>query len=125
MKKDKQEGSWLKFVKHDRVNLEKQLTKLEKSYSGLIQLDRLPHALFIVDVKKEKNAVNEAHRVSIPIIAIADTNIDPDLVDYPIPANDDSLSSVEYIINKIIEAYARHKKTEKTDEHNTVISSSS
>ena len=114
MNKDKEEDAWKKFVKHDRVNLEKQLTKLEKNYSGLIQMNKLPDAIFVVDIKKEKNAVNEARNKLIPIIAVADTNVDPELVDFPIPANDDSLSSIEYIVNQIVETYVKHKNTEKT-----------
>lgn len=114
MKKDRDEGAWLKFVKHDRVKLEKQLTKLEKAYGGLIQLDKLPDALFVVDIKKEKNAVKEARNIFIPILAVVDTNVDPDLVDYPIPANDDSLSSVEYIVNRVVDTYVKHKNTAKT-----------
>src|SRR3989338_7398132 len=107
MKKDKEEGAWLKFVKHDRVKLEKEMMKLEKHYGGLIQIEKMPDALFIVDVKKEKNAVKEARNKHIPIAAITDTNADPTEVDYPIPANDDSLSSIEYIVKKVVEAYTK------------------
>lgn len=114
MKKDKAEGAWTKFVKHDRTKLEKEMLKLEKYYGGLITLEKLPDALFVVDVKKEKNAVNEATKSHILIAAIADTNVDPESVNFPIPANDDSLSSIEYIVGRIIDAYVRHKKTEKT-----------
>ncbi len=113
MKKENKDGSWLKFVKHDRVHLEKKLAKLEKAYGGLVQLEKLPDALFVVDIKKEKNAVNEAGKKSIPIVAITDTNVDPDMIDYPIPANDDSLSSIEYIVNKIVDSYVKHRKIEK------------
>src|SRR3989344_123707 len=109
MKKEKQEGAWQKFVKHDRLRLEKQLSKFERGYGGLIQMTKLPDALFIVDIKKEKNAVNEALRISIPVIAIADTNVDPHVVDFPIPANDDSLSSIEYIVNKVVDIYVKNK----------------
>ena len=114
MKKDKADGSWQKYVKHDRTKMEKEIVKLERAYGGLVQLNKLPDALFVVDVKKEKNAVIEALRIPIPVMAITDTNVNPHEVDYPIPANDDSLSSVEYIVNKIVETYARHKPTEKT-----------
>ncbi len=110
MKKDKDEGNWQKFVKHDRVKLEKEVSKLEKNYGGLLKLEKLPDALFIVDLKKEKNALSEALRMKIPVVAIVDTNVDPDLIDYPIPANDDSLSSIEYITNKLIEAYTAKQK---------------
>ncbi|MBI4009112.1 30S ribosomal protein S2 [Candidatus Roizmanbacteria bacterium] len=112
LKKEKEEKAWDKFVKHDRIKLEKYLVKLERAYGGLIQLEKLPNALFIIDLKKEKNAVNEARKMNIPIVAIADTNADPNLVNYPIVANDDSLSSIEYIVNQIVDLYARHKKTQ-------------
>lgn len=109
MRKDKAEGVWEKYVKHDQIKLDKELSKLTKAYDGLTQITKLPDALFVVDVKKEKNAVDEANKLSIPVVAIADTNVDPGLVAYPIPANDDSLSSVEYIVNIIVEAYAKHR----------------
>ncbi len=109
MKKEKVDGTWQKFVKHDRFRLEKELVKLERGYGGLVQLTKLPDALFIVDVKKEKNAVGEALKIPMPIIAITDTNVDPQKIDYPIPANDDSLSSVEYIVNKVVNAYTSNK----------------
>lgn len=111
MKKEQKEGEWNKFVKHDRLKLEKELLKLEKYYGGLVLLKKLPDALFVVDVKKEKNAVNEARKNKIPIAAITDTNVDPDTINYPIPANDDSLSSIEYIVNKVVDAYGKSKMT--------------
>src|SRR3989338_6458265 len=107
MNKDKQEGSWQKFVKHDRLRLEKQLQKLERGYGGLIQLEKLPDAIFVIDIKKEKNAVTEALRIDIPVIAVVDTNVNLDLVNFHIPANDDSQSSIEYLADKIISAYAK------------------
>lgn len=111
MKKDKEEGAWQKFVKHDRVKLEKEMGKLEKSYGGLAAIQKLPDALFVIDIKKEKNAVNEAKKTGVSVIAITDTNVNPDLVDYPIPANDDSLSSVEYIVSQVLDSYAKHRST--------------
>lgn len=114
LKKEKSEDAWQKFVKHDRVKLEKELAKLEKAYGGLAQLTKLPDALLIVDIKKEKNAVIEALKNNIPMIAIIDTNVDPDKIDFPIPANDDSLSSVEYIVKELVEAYAKNVPSEKS-----------
>ncbi|MGB9883551.1 MAG: 30S ribosomal protein S2 [Microgenomates group bacterium] len=105
MKKQKEDGEWKKFVKHEQIKLEKKLKKLEKFYGGIASLEKLPDALFIIDIKKEKNAVKEAKSMSIPIIAIVDTNVNPDQVDYPIPANDDSVSSIEYIVKEIVSAY--------------------
>lgn len=109
MKEEKNQGEWEKYPNHDRVKLEKKQIKLEKNYGGLTKMEKPPDALFIIDIKKEKNAISEAKKKSIPIVGLTDTNVDPDLVDYPIPANDDSLSSIEYIAKKIVDAYARHK----------------
>lgn len=105
MREDKENGDWNKFVKHEQVALQKKLTRLEKFYSGITGLSKLPDAVFVVDVKKEKNAVSEASRGKIPVIAIVDTNANPDLIDYPIVGNDDSFSSVQYLVNKVINAY--------------------
>ncbi|OFW35027.1 MAG: 30S ribosomal protein S2, partial [Candidatus Aquicultor primus] len=87
----------------------KELAKLEKAYGGLAQMTKLPEAVLIVDIKKEKNAVIEALKNNIPMVAITDTNVDPDKIDFPIPANDDSLSSVEYIVKELLEAYGNVK----------------
>lgn len=107
LKEEKQSGEWKKFVKHEQMKLEKKLKKLEKFYGGIENLTKLPDALFIIDIKKEKNALKEANQRKIPVIAIVDTNVNPDLVDYPIPGNDDSLTSVEYLVKDIIEAYIK------------------
>ena len=110
MKKERDEGEWNKFVKHEQTQMNKELNKLEKFYGGLSQIQKLPDALFVVDVKKEKNAVKESREKGIPVIAIADTNVDPDSVDFPIPANDDSESSIEYIVDQLVSAYGKGEK---------------
>jgi len=102
MREEKEKGEWEKFVKHERVKLEKQLKRIEKIYGGIALMKKLPDALFIVDIKREKNALIEAKKLKIPIIAIVDTNVDPDLVDYPIVANDDAAKVVEYIVRELI-----------------------
>lgn len=109
MREEKAEGVWNKFVKHEQVKLQKLLNKLEKFYGGIVSLEKLPDALFIVDMKKEKNAVKEAGERKIPVIAIADTNVDPNLVEYPIPGNDDAASSIEYFVKEIVDAYVKSK----------------
>ncbi|PIP15266.1 30S ribosomal protein S2 [Candidatus Roizmanbacteria bacterium CG22_combo_CG10-13_8_21_14_all_35_9] len=109
MKEEKEKGEWNKFVKHEQIKLQKKLFKLEKFYGGIIALKKLPDALFVIDVKKEKNAVKEATEMNIPVIAITDTNVDPATVNYPIPANDDSASSIEYLVKEITEAYTKNK----------------
>jgi len=106
MREEKEQGEWNKFVKHEQVKLQKELNKLEKFYSGISMLEKLPDALFIVDIKNEKNAVKEALEKKIPIVAIVDTNVDPDTINYPIPGNDDAATSIEYFVKEIIGAYA-------------------
>jgi len=105
MRKEKENGDWQKFVKHEQTKLEKALKKIELVYKGVAKMEKLPDVLFIVDIKKEKNALIEAKKLNIPLVAIVDTNINPELIDYPIPANDDSAETVEYIIKEIINSY--------------------
>lgn len=103
MLEEKESGQWSKFVKHEQIKLNKKLTRLQKFYEGLINLEKMPDALIIIDIKKEKNALNEAIKMKIPVVAIIDTNVNPDLVTYPIPANDDSPETVEYLIKELIQ----------------------
>ncbi|NMB83784.1 30S ribosomal protein S2 [Candidatus Roizmanbacteria bacterium] len=110
MMEEKENGTWQKYVKHEQVKLSKELNRLEKFYGGLIDMEKLPDALFVVDIKKEKNAVYEAKNCRIPVVAVTDTNVNPDMVDYPIPANDDSVTSIEYLINEVVDAYKKAKK---------------
>ncbi|MFN4212998.1 MAG: 30S ribosomal protein S2, partial [Microgenomates group bacterium] len=110
MRQEKEKGAWSKFVKHEQLKLKKELGRLEKFYGGIANLKKIPDALFIVDIKKEKNAVEEAKRLGIPIVALVDTNCDPNKVDYPIPGNDDLEGSVNYFVNQIIEAYTQGLK---------------
>ena len=106
MKEEKVKGEWNKFVKHEQVKLDKDLNKLEKFYGGIANLKKLPDALFIVDIKKEKNSVKESGELKIVTVAVTDTNVNPDPIDYPIPGNDDSLTSIEYFLKEIIETYS-------------------
>ncbi len=106
MKEAKEKGEWSKFVKHEQVKLDKDLNKLEKFYGGISNLKKLPDALFIVDIKKEKNSVKESGEMKIKTIAVADTNANPDPINFPIPGNDDSITSIEYFMNEIIGAYS-------------------
>jgi len=110
MKKEKETGGFNQYVKHEQVKLTKELNKLEKFYGGITNLNKIPDALFIIDLKKEKNAVSEARKMQVSTIAITDTNVDPELVDYPIPGNDDSLSSIEYFVKDIIAAWTTAEK---------------
>lgn len=110
MKEEKEKGEWNKFVKHEQIKLNKDLNRLEKFYGGIATLEKLPDVVFVVDIKKEKNAVKEAKEMKIPVVAVVDTNTNPDLVDYPIPGNDDSISSIEYFVKEIVETYNKGRK---------------
>lgn len=95
------------YTKKEAANFRKELVKLSKNLSGIKDMKSVPAAIFVVDVKKETLAVVEAARLGIPVFAMIDTNVDPDLITYPIPANDDAIRSVKLIssvmANAIIE----------------------
>jgi len=101
----KADGSWDQFVKHERTKMQKDLNRLKRLYGGIEDMKKKPDILFIIDIKREKNALKEAKQNGIPVIAITDTNTNPDTVDYPVVANDDSPSSAHYVIESILSAY--------------------
>jgi small subunit ribosomal protein S2 len=84
--------------------LSREKGKLEKILGGITTMNKLPGAIFLIDVKKEHIAVDEARKLNIPIYAIVDTNCDPDLIDYPVPANDDAVKSIELITRVIADS---------------------
>jgi len=93
------DGTFEKITKKERLLLSRERDRLRKTFGGIEEMTRLPGALFIVDIKKEHIAVKEAKILGIPIIALVDTNTDPETVDIPIPANDDSAKTIELICN--------------------------
>lgn len=97
-------GQYDSYTKKERLDLSRELAKLEEGVGGLRNLKANPKALFVVDVRRESTAVSEAKKRSIPVIAIVDSNCSPDLVDYPIPGNDDSARSIELIIKTMSDA---------------------
>lgn len=98
------DGTFDKITKKEALFLTREKEKLSKGLSGVVDMTRLPGALFVVDVKKEAIAVKEAKRLGIPVFAIVDTNCDPDLIDYIIPANDDALKAVQLITKTVADA---------------------
>ena len=111
MRQAKKNGDWEIFVKHEQVALEKKLRKIENIYSGIEGLKKIPDALFLVDIKQEAVATDEARKMRLPSIALVDSNSDPDLVTYSIPGNDDAISSINYLVPLIIEAYTEGRTT--------------
>ncbi len=104
IEKQETDGTFEKITKKERLFLSREKDKLKKVLEGVESMNKLPGALFIVDIKKESIAVKEAKRLNIPVFAIVDTNCDPDEIDYIIPANDDAVKTVELITKSIAEA---------------------
>jgi small subunit ribosomal protein S2 len=104
------EGSYEFYTKKEQLLLQREREKLDKYLGGVKDMARLPGALFVVDAKKEMIAVREANKLGIAVVAIADTNADPDLIDYPIPGNDDAIRSVSLITAAIADAIEQARR---------------
>ncbi|MDR1372182.1 MAG: 30S ribosomal protein S2 [Dysgonamonadaceae bacterium] len=116
------DGTFDQLSKREKLQITRQRAKLEKNLGSIADLNRLPAALFVVDVLKEHIAVDEANRLSIPVFGIVDTNSDPNSVDFVIPANDDATKSVEVILTALCDAIKEgieERKVEKIDTHKT------
>ena len=100
----KEEGIFDLLPKKEALKLEKKMNKLEALIGGIKEMDELPGALFIIDTKREHNAVKEARKLEIPIVAIVDTNCNPEEIDYPIPGNDDAIRAIKLYCSKIADA---------------------
>lgn len=111
-----EDGTFDLLPKKEVVKLNLEIEKLEKFMGGIKNMDKLPGALFIVDPRKEKIAVAEAKKLNIPIVAIVDTNCDPDEVDYVIPGNDDAIRAVKLIAGAIANAIIEGRQGEDTTE---------
>ncbi|MDR3187826.1 MAG: 30S ribosomal protein S2 [Prevotellaceae bacterium] len=113
------DGTFNNLSKRERLQIARQRAKLEKNLGSIADLSRLPAAIFVVDIQKEANAVREANRLNIPVIAMVDTCCDPTLVDFVIPANDDATKSIAYIIEVMCSAVqegTEERKLEKDKE---------
>ena len=113
IEKMESDGTIEKITKKEGLFLSREKMKLQKVLNGITDMTRLPGCLFVIDVKKEHIAVKEAKKLNIPVIAILDTNCDPDPIDYIIPANDDSTKAIEIITSKIADAILEGKEKNK------------
>ena len=104
LEKMEEDGSLEQYTKKEAVLLMKEKAKLERNLGGIKEMKRLPDAIFIVDPKKERICVQEAHTLGIPLIGICDTNCDPEELDYVIPGNDDAIRAVKLIVSKMADA---------------------
>jgi small subunit ribosomal protein S2 len=111
----KTDGTFDHLSKRERLQVMRQREKMEKNLGSIADLTRLPSALFVVDIVKENIAVAEARKLSIPVFAMVDTNSDPTLVDYPIPANDDATKSIELIVDVMVAAVTEGLEERKQD----------
>ena len=101
LEKKRQAGELEKYTKRERLDFDREIAKLKTKFEGIRNMPKLPDAVFIFDLDKDITAAREAKRKGIKIVAIVDTNVNPDIVDYPIPANDDAISAVRYIIDNV------------------------
>ena len=104
-------GGLENLVKKERLLIERDVERLNRIYQGIKFMDKVPEAVIVVDSQVEKNAIKEARTVGIPIIALIDTNCNPDIIDYPIPANDDSIKSISLFVNLFGEVVGKSKKS--------------
>ena len=117
--KMKEDGTFEKLAKRERLQIDRQRAKLEKNLGSIRDMSRLPAALFVVDIQKEANAVKEANRLNIPVFAMVDTCCDPTPVDFVIPANDDAAKSVDCVLSALCAAIQEgldERKLEKDKE---------
>lgn len=110
LEEDRANGVYDNYTKKEKLMIDREVAKLKEMVEGIKDLNGLPEAVFAVDIKDEKTAVTEARERNIPIIAITDTNTNPEIIDYPIPANDDSVNTIKLITSVLVEAIKEAKK---------------
>lgn len=110
-------GEFTKRTKKEKLLIEREIERLERFFSGVVGLDKLPELMLIVDVKREKTAIKEARALGVPVVAIVDTNADPDTVDYAVPMNDDASKALEYVLGLMVTAIneGRGKNSDKKE----------
>ncbi|MDP3758306.1 MAG: 30S ribosomal protein S2, partial [Candidatus Daviesbacteria bacterium] len=106
----KEKGQLSKYTKKEQLLLERKMIKLQKDFAGVMDLNKVPDALFVVDAVSDNIAIREANRLNIKVVAIADSNSDPTEIDYPIPGNDDAIKSIKLLVSAVASAYGEGKK---------------
>lgn len=118
MKENMASGAYNKYTKKERLLIEREIARLERFFGGIAALENIPDVLFVIDTKREASAVFEANAKKVKIVGIVDSNSDPDLVDYPIPMNDDASKALEYVLGlvkqAILDGKAGSKRKEKS-----------
>jgi small subunit ribosomal protein S2 len=111
LEKKKASGQLKKYTKREQQKIDEEIIKLKKKFEGIKKLEKLPEAILVLSVREQATAIREARRKNVPIIALADTDSDPSLVDYPIPSNDDAISALKFMLNKIKESIKKYGKS--------------
>lgn len=104
LEKRKSSGELKKYTKREQQKIDEEIEKLKKKFEGIKKLEKLPEAILVLSAKEQTSAIREARKKNIPIIALVDTDSDPSLIDYPIPSNDDAISALKFMLDKIAEA---------------------
>jgi len=112
---DKNEGKLNKYTKKERLDFDKEMEKLEIKVGGLVNMNKLPDAIFIWDIKTENTAATEAKKKNIPTIAVCDTNVNPTGINYVIPANDDATKTIRLLLNTVKEAIKEGKSNKNSE----------
>ena len=117
LKTKKEAGEFKDRTKKEQLLIDREIAKLERFYGGVENLQKMPDALFVIDVRREENTCREAVRKGVPVVAICDTNADVNLVTYPIPGNDDAIKSIKILTETVADAYlaGRQKYDKKTE----------
>lgn len=110
LKAKREAGELAKYTKKEQLEFDREIEDLERKVGGISNLTRMPDAVFIMDIKTEKTAYDEAVRMGVPIVAVVDTNVNPEGVTHPIPANDDAIKSIEMILRLVGEAIKEGKE---------------
>lgn len=111
-----EDGTTSQYTKKEVILMQRELEKLEKNLGGIKDMKKLPGAIFVIDSKKEEIAVSEARKLHIPVVATVDTNCDPDLIDFPIPANDDAIRAVKLLASKMADAVLEGRQGQQEEE---------
>ena len=112
LRKYDEEDGWSQFTKKETASLRKEQTKLEKYLGGIAKMSAIPDAMFLIDPRREENAIAEARKLGVPIVSIVDTNCDPELIDYPIPGNDDAIRAIKLITGLMANAVIEGRQGE-------------
>ena len=126
LKTKREEGEFKDRTKKEQLLIDREIAKLERFYGGVVGIEKLPDALFVVDVRREENACREAVKKEVPVVAICDTNANTSFVAYPIPGNDDAIKAIEIITKTVAGAYleGREKYAKKTPQEKIAVTES-